>query len=160
MTKQPKVAIYARVTPKRRRSNDVSILAEDGKRKLLKESTLSGPLIGIWWENQDRIVAILQRPNNASGGTSLSDSDFLDADEWPRIAHYFNKTPEVDDFVIPRGRVLFDRDQGIGILYHGNATGENRLREIAARFGLANWKARTDEHYLMGDAIDDLFGQE
>ena len=88
------------------------------------------------------------------------DSDLSHADEWPPIAHYFNKTPEVDYFVIPRGRVLFDRDQGIGILYHGNATGDNRLREIAARFGLAVWQARIDEHYLMGDAIDDLFSQE
>jgi len=146
--------------PKRRRSNDVIILAEDGKRKLLKESTLSDPLIGIWWDNQDRIVAILQQLNDASGGTSLLDSDFSHADEWPRIAHHFGETPEVEYFVIPRGRVLFDQDQGIGILYHGNATGENRLREIAARFGLAVWKAQMDEHYLMGDAIDDLFGQE
>ncbi len=148
------------MAPKRRRSNHVSILAENGEWKLLKESTLSGPLIGIWWADQDRIVAILQRPNDASGGSSLLDSDFSHADEWPPIAHYFNQTPEVDYFVIPRGRVLFDRDQEVGILYHGNATGENRLQEIAARFRLDFWKAQIDEHYLMGDAIDDLFGQE
>ena len=147
------------MAPKRRRSNHVSILGENDERKLLKESTLSGPLIGIWWESRDRIVAILQQPNDASGESSLLDSDFSHADEWPSIAHYFDETPEVEYFVIPRGRVLFDRDQGIGILYHGNATEKNRLREIAARFKLDVWEARTDEHYLMGDAIDDLFGQ-
>lgn len=141
-------------------SKDVIILAEGGQRNLLKSSTMSDPMIGIWWADRNRIVAILQRPNRATDRTSLLDSDFSHADEWPGIAHHFGKTPDVDYFVIPRGRILFDRDQGIGILYHGNFTEGNRLQEIATLFGFAVWKAQLDDHYLMGDSVDDLFSQE
>lgn len=43
------------------------------------------------------------------------------------------------------------------IIYHGNTTTPQRLQKIAAEFSLTYWESRTDTHYMMGDAIDDLF---
>lgn len=136
---------------------DVIFLYENDERTKLHEFTSDGPFIGIWWDDGVRIVAILERPTGEPGTLSLVDSDLLHVCEWPTIAHYFNESPDTEYYVVPRGRVLFDLDRQRGIIYHGNATTKARLRKIAARFGLVDWESRLDDHYLTGEAADDLF---
>ncbi|TWU10514.1 hypothetical protein [Allorhodopirellula heiligendammensis] len=60
-------------------------------------------------------------------------------------------------FSVPRGRVLWSPTKKTSIVYHGNTTTPERLQKIADEFSLADWESRTDIHYMMGDAIGDLF---
>ena len=43
------------------------------------------------------------------------------------------------------------------IIYHGSATSNVRLIEIARAFEIGEWIASIDEHYEVGDAADEVF---
>ena len=113
------------------------------------------PLIGIWWDDGTTLVALSHpRTENASGNT-LIDSDFNHVDEWPRIAGQFGVDSGEDYFRIPRGRVIFDAENEISLLYHGGATGRDRLELIAKTFQLDAHVCRRDEHYEQEPPIDE-----
>jgi hypothetical protein len=88
------------------------------------------------------------------------DSDLTHLDAWPTVAAQFHCSRDDDYFVVPRGRVLFERRSDAGVIYHGNETDAATLRRIAKAFNLKRWRAEVDEHYLMGSAADQLFGDE
>jgi len=113
--------------------------------------------IGIWWDNGTQIVAYPHGPGEAVRVTGLCDSDDAHNDSWPDAAMQFGLTDFEEYFSIPRGRVLWSPAKRTSIIYHGNATTPERLNKIAAEFSLKTWESRTDIHYMMGDAINDLF---
>jgi len=115
------------------------------------------PQIGIWWDDGSQIVAYPHGPGEADRATGLCDSDDAHNDSWPDAAMRFGLTDFEEYFSIPRGRVLWSPAKQTSIIYHGNATTPQRLKEIAAEFSLKTWESRTDIHYMMGDAIGDLF---
>ena len=76
------------------------------------------------------------------------------------VAKMLNQSLSADYFIVPRGRVLFDRQREMGFIYHGNSTGQSQLQRIAKLFGLSDWESAIDDHYLMGNAADELFSDE
>ncbi len=126
---------------------------ESGART--SEPTGKGPFVGIWWADAHTIVAILQTVSSVRTRLPLIDSDFEHWREWESICQHFNKTQHDEYFVVPRGRVLAQRDSGRGLIYHGDATSGVTLKRIAKLFRLSTWTAQADLHYMI-DA-DDLF---
>ena len=143
--------------------NDKMIITEDVSSDCSASVGSQGPFIGIWWADGSRIVAILQSPTETTGRSSLRDSDLNHFEEWTSIAHHFQKTPDEEYFVVPRGRVLLDAKRETGIIYHGNSTQNSQIERIAAMFGYTTWEGRIDDHYLTGDAadrlLDDMFDE-
>lgn len=117
----------------------------------------SEPQIGIWWDDGSKIVAFPHASGEVDLATGLSDSDDSHNDLWPDAAMRFGLIDFEEYFSIPRGRVLWSPAKQLSIIYHGNATTPERLKKIAAEFSLEKWEARTDIHYMMGDAVNDLF---
>ena len=118
------------------------------------------PLIGIWWDDGRILVALTHSPaENASTGL-LIDSELNHFEEWGRVASRFGLSTDDEYFEVPRGRVLLKRRTGEGVIYHGNATTEPRLRKIAARFKLTEWIVQRNEHYDVGPDADALFADE
>lgn len=118
---------------------------------------VSPPLVGIWWDNGTTLVALTHSPDENSHGNDGIDSNLNHADEWDHVAPRFGLSARAEYFSIPRGRVLINRPTGAGLIYHGAATTENRLRVIAAEFRLDAWNGKLDDHYQMGHAADALF---
>ena len=58
-------------------------------------------------------------------------------------------------FDVPRGRVLWSPAKKSSVIYHGNRTPKHRLEKIAETFRLDDYTAKTDFHYMIGDAVDD-----
>lgn len=115
------------------------------------------PLIGIWWDDSRRLMALAHPPTENASGDELIDSDLEHWEEWPRVAHHFGKSADSEYFETPRGRVMLRRRTGVGVILHGNATSPERLQVIAARFQLRQWESCSDEHYAIGPAADALF---
>ncbi len=122
-----------------------------------KNKLRANPQIGIWWDNGSKIVAFSHLPAEPDRSTGLCDSDDAHNDLWPDAAMRFGLTEFEEYFSVPRGRVLWSPAKQTSIIYHGNATGPERLEKIAKEFSLGNWELRTDIHYMMGDSIDYLF---
>ncbi len=115
------------------------------------------PLIGIWWDDGTTLVARTHSPDENADGSTWIDSDLNHVDEWSRVAPQFGLSARSEYFSIPRGRVLLNRSTGVGLIYHGAATSQDRLPVIAAEFRLETWTARIDDHYQMGRDADALF---
>ncbi len=107
------------------------------------------PQIGIWWDNGQQIIAFSMSPRKPDPATGLCDSDYSHNDQWPEAAMQFGASPDDDYFSVPRGRVKFEPATGKYIILHGNKTSASRLPLIAAKFGLTNWEARKDGHYVI-----------
>ena len=120
-------------------------------------SLIRRPAVGIWWDNGQQIVAYPLLPGEADREVGLCDSDDTHNDLWPDAARQFGLSDDDEYFSVPRGRVLWSPSKKTSIIYHGNATTPDRLQKIAAEFSLSDWEACSDIHYMMGDAIDDLF---
>lgn len=114
-------------------------------------------LIGIWWDDGTSLVALTHSPSENSSGQAWIDSNLNHAEEWKSVAPQFGLSAQSEYFSLPRGRVLFNRLTGTGLIYHGAATHADRLPVIAAEFRLKNWTARIDDHYQMGRDADALF---
>lgn len=122
---------------------------------------MSGPRVGIWWDNGKTIV-VRAHPctENATRTRALVDSNLSHADEWHVVAKRLGRTTDDEYFSVPRGRVLLDVKSMTGIIFHGPATTHPRLALIARRFGLQTWKAELDTHYFTGPDADQLFEEE
>jgi hypothetical protein len=115
------------------------------------------PLVGIWWDDGRTLAALTHPPTENASGGELIDSDLEHWREWPRVARRFGKSAHGEYFEVPRGRVMLRRRTGAGVIFHGNATSPERLREVATRFQLKRWESRTDEHYAVGPDADAFF---
>lgn len=67
----------------------------------------------------------------------------------------FRLTDFEEYFSIPLGRVLWSPAKPISIIYHGNTTTNERLKEIASVFQLGQWESRIDIHYMISSSVDD-----
>lgn len=105
--------------------------------------------IGIWWDNGRTIIAYPVKIGAPDPELGLCDSDDSHVDYWPDAAMLLGAYPVDDYFSIPRGRVMYDPERQISIIFHGNRTDESRLPLIAAEFSLGGWEARRDGHYMI-----------
>ena len=148
------------MTRRSRQISDTVFLADGNERVALTAADRRQPHVGIWWHNDVSIVAVLQPLDGLPSELNVVDSELGHVLEWPLVAKPLKQPVTADYFLVPRGRVLFDRHRERGLIYHGNRTDQARLRRIAKVFGLSDWDARLDDHYLMDDAVDELFGDE
>lgn len=120
----------------------------------------SGPLIGIWWDDGCTLIALTHLPTEKASAGPLIDSELNHFEEWDEVAAHFALSPHDEYFDVPRGRVLLRSSTGEGLIYHGNATTEARLRQIAGRFRLSKWTTQRNEHYDVGPDADALFAED
>jgi hypothetical protein len=107
------------------------------------------PQIGIWWDNGELIIVFPTSAGKSDPETGLCDTEDSHNDCWPEAAMQLGAEPDDEYFSVPRGRVKYDPERNISIIFHGNHTAESRLPMIAAKFGLQNWEARKDGHYVI-----------
>jgi len=136
------------------------IVAEQDRRIPLKTIRADGPYVGIWWHSKSRLVPVIQSIEAVPTTGDLIDSDLAHADEWPLVARHLRESPASEYFMFPRGRTLYDRSQKRGTIYHGNGTDQAKLKQLARLFGLKNWIALVDDHYLIGNAADEFFEED
>ena len=115
------------------------------------------PQIGIWWDNGEKIVAFPHPPGDRCHETGWCDSEDSHNDFWPEAAMQFSAGIDDEYFSIPRGRVLWNPVTRKSVIYHGDATSAERLRESAKVFKLTDWTSSTDTHYMTGSAADREF---
>lgn len=113
------------------------------------------PLIGIWWDDGRKIVAITEAPPASASHIPLINSELHHSDAWEQVAVQFGLSANDDYREIPRGRVL-QCWAGEGLILHGNGTSDSRRGAIAARFRLTSWTARRMRHYDTEPAEDEL----
>lgn len=122
---------------------------------------MSGPLIGIWWDDgKSLVVSAHSHTENATCVSGLVDSNLSHADEWNTVAARLGRNTDDEYFSVPRGRVLLEIRSMTGVILHGPVTTCPRLERIARRFGLKVWKSEIDTHYFMGRDADALFADE
>ena len=119
------------------------------------ESCSGSPRVGIFWLYEHDVAFMHAVPlaeglayGDAVGGTK----DHADYWEELRSSGELEKLPVVmrdEYFRIPRGRVVFRRDQGRFYVYHGNNVTRADLEKIRKAFGLnkADTTFEQDLHY-------------
>lgn len=127
---------------------------------MAKQARKNEPLIGIWWDDGSTLAALAHQPDSHSLSTRLLDSDLQHVTEWPKVAKKFCKSVDNGYECVPRGRVIFDSQRMLGVIYHGSATTADRLERIAKKFQLTDWRAMRDPHYAFGAEIDQVFDDD
>lgn len=133
---------------------------ERGLLNRVKPARAYGFHVGIWWYDDQRLVAFRQAVTEIETTGHLVDSDLAHDSAWETARLELHCHVTVEYFQIPRGRILWDTVHRAGIVYHGNSTPEVVFNELARLYGLPRWEARLDEHYLTGKALDDYFTHE
>ena len=143
-----------------RRKSWPSVLFLYDEQKLTRITRIQAPgfHVGIWWHDDERLVAFLQSISEIKPVGQLIDSDLSHDSAWETARHELSCREESEYFDIPRGRIVWDTVHCSGILYHGNATAADVLQELAKLFRLPRWEARLDEHYLTGEALETFYG--
>ena len=139
-----------------RRSSWVKVLFlyDEQKLKRIDRTQALGFHVGIWWNDDKRLVAMLQTISKIKNVGHLIDSDLSHDSAWETARHELSGHEDAEYFDIPRGRIVWDTVHCSGVLYHGNATPTDVFEELAKLFRLPRWEARLDEHYLTGDALE------
>ena len=138
----------------------VSFLYKCGELRRCDTTKVIGFHVGIWWHSHQRLVAFLQSIAEIEAKTHLVDSDLSHDSAWEIARRELHCPTTAEYFEIPRGRILWDTVRRAGILYHGNSTPEVVFQELARLYGLPRWEARLDEHYLMGEALEQFYRLE
>ncbi len=113
--------------------------------------------VGIWWHDNERLVAFRQSVAEIKTTGHLVDSDLSHDSVWETARQELHCSAALEYFQIPRGRILWDAFHRAGILYHGNSTPQMVFEELARFYGLPRWEARLDEHYLTGEALEEFY---
>lgn len=113
--------------------------------------------VGIWWHDDELLVAFLQSISEIKAEGHLIDSDLSHDSVWETARHELTGHENAEYFDIPRGRIVWDTVRCSGILYHGNATPTNVFEQLARLFRVPRWEARLDEHYLTGEALEEFY---
>ncbi len=133
---------------------------EQGVLNRVTPANAFGFHVGIWWQNDQQLVAFRQPVTEIETTGHLVDSDLTHDSAWETARWELLPPPTVEYFQIPRGRILWDTVHRAGIVYHGNSTPEAVFKELARLYGLPRWEARLDEHYLTGDALEEFYRLE
>lgn len=145
-----------------RRSSRVKVLFlyDEQKLKRITRTQAPGFHVGIWWHDDERLVAFLQSISEIKAVGHLIDSDLSHDAVWETARHELTDHEDAEYFEILRGRIVWDTVHCSGILYHGNATPTEVFEELATLFRLPRWEARLDEHYLTGEALEEFYRLE
>ena len=138
----------------------VLFLFGEQKLKRITRTQALGFHVGIWWHDDERLVAFLQSISEIKAVGHLIDSDLSHDSVWETARHELTGHENAEYFDIPRGRIVWDTVHCSGILYHGNATPNEVFEELARLFRLPRWEARLDEHYLTGEALEEFYRLE
>lgn len=146
--------------PRRKSWPSVLFLYDEQKLKRITRTQTLGFHVGIWWHDDERLVAFLQSISEIKSVGHLIDSDLAHDAVWEIARHELTGHENAEYFDIPRGRIVWDTVHCSGILYHGNATPTEVFEELARLFRLRRWEARLDEHYLTGEALEECYRLE
>jgi hypothetical protein len=113
--------------------------------------------VGIWWHDDERLVAFLQSIAEIKPISHLIDSDLAHDSAWETARRELSCGEQTEYFDVPRGRILWDTAHQCGILYHGNSTSTDLFEELARIYRLPRWEVRLDEHYLIGEALNEFY---
>lgn len=140
--------------PRRKSWPSVLFLYDQQKFKRIERPRNLAFHVGIWWHDDERVVAFLQSITVIKFAGHLLDSDLSHDSAWETARHELSCREYAEYFDVPRGRIVWDSVHRCGILYHGNATPTDVFEELARLFRLPRWEARLDEHYLTGEALE------
>lgn len=160
MVTQARVRPHGRVEtfmPRRKSWPSVLFLCEEEKLQRIERTCDLGVYIGLWWHDDQRVVAFLQAIIEIEAVGPLVDSDLSHDSAWEIARHELSGPEAAEYFDLPRGRIIWDTVHHSGILYHGNATPTEVFEELAKLFRLPRWEARLDEHYLTGEALEAFY---
>ena len=143
--------------PRRKSWPSVLFLYDGQKLQRIERTQSLGFHVGIWWHDDERLVAFLQSIAEIKAVGHLIDSDLSHDAVWETARHELTDHEDAEYFEIPRGRIVWDTVHCSGILYHGNATPTEVFEELAKLFRLPRWEARLDEHYLTGEALEAFY---
>lgn len=146
--------------PRRASWETVQFFYESGILRRDDAASALGIHVGIWWHNSERLVVFLQPVAEIKAARQLVDSDLSHDACWETARQEFHCRGTVEYFDLPRGRIVWDTVRASGLLYHGNATPQEVFDVLVRLYGLPNWEARLDEHYLTGDALEEFFRLE
>ena len=130
--------------PRRKSCPSVLFLYDEQKLKRITRTQAPGFHVGIWWHDDERLVAFLQSIAEIKAVGHLIDSDLSHDAIWETARHELTGHENDEYFDIPRGRIVWDTAHCSGILYHGNATPTEVFEELAKLFRLPRWEARLD----------------
>ncbi len=143
--------------PRRKSWATVLFQYDEQKLKRITGTPALGFYVGIWWHDDERLVAFLQSISEIKVVGHLIDSELSHDSVWEKARHELTGHENAEYFDIPRGRIVWDTVHCSGILYHGNATPTEVFKELARLFRLPRWEARLDEHYLTGEALETFY---
>ncbi|WLD13542.1 hypothetical protein [Planctellipticum variicoloris] len=113
--------------------------------------------VGVWWQDDERVVAFLQSIAEIKATGYLIDSDLSHDSAWETARRELSCAEATEFFDVPRGRILWDTAHQAGIIYHGNSTPAEVFDDLARLYRLPRWQARLDEHYLTGEALEEFY---
>jgi hypothetical protein len=110
--------------------------------------------IGIFWVWKGIVLGKARNQDEGEEGVpGIVDSPDSHVDLWPSItlnAYQFPALMNIAYEYVPRGRVLYDRDQGRSIVYLDKTLDRPNTRKTIAKFfdlDLANVTWESDPHY-------------
>ena len=110
--------------------------------------------IGIFWVWKDVVLGKARNQDEGEEGVpGIVDSPDSHVDLWPTITLHADRFPALMNIAyeyVPRGRVLYDRDQGRSIVYLDKTLDTPKTHKTIARFfdlDLANVTWESDPHY-------------
>jgi hypothetical protein len=143
--------------PRRKSWPSVLFVFEEHQLKRVKHIRHISFHVGIWWHDNQRVVAFLQSIAEIKTTGHLVDSDLTHDSVWELARPEFSFQAGAEYFNVPRGRIIWDTVHQSGRLYHGNSTPTELLDELARIYRLPRWEAQLDEHYLTGDALEQFY---
>ena len=146
--------------PRRNSWRSILFLYDEQTFKRIEHAPAICFQVGIWWHDDERLVAFLQSISEIKAVGHLIDSDLSHDAAWETARHELTRHENAEYFDIPRGRIVWDTVHCSGILFHGNSTHTAVLEELAKLFRLPRWEARLDEHYLTGEALEEFYRLE
>jgi hypothetical protein len=125
------------------------------------------PKIGIFWVHRNTVIGNarnLEEGQECAPGLPLLDSPDTHVRLWDSLTSAHSQYPELSDMdyeMVPRGRVLYDRDKKESNVYFDRALNKPSIRKAIAKFFELD-QARTDwgfdPHYATDQAeIDRSF---
>ena len=102
--------------------------------------------VGIFWFVRKKFLSVIQQREDSelSAVTGKVDSDYSHYDTWDVFGGAF---PYADFATYPRGRVMYDLNNGRYIVYSDRCIPDRFIDEYARQNGLVPYVIERDEHY-------------
>lgn len=113
-------------------------------------------VVGIFWVIKGQVYFKMQEKEiDNSKNQSIIDSDYGHFYEWDNLCA---KLYPLSDFAtFPRGRVLYDIQNQINVVYVDKCISKTEINKIVKIFNLKTYQIKHDEHYSCDKCVGDIF---